>query len=735
MKQFYLFALLFFCSFPAFSATPLTGASQSGTSNSLKVDWGETDVNLSSPLVSLNRYQISYNEVGQSPILIDDISNSSRTYTITGLTYGKTYEVRVVEVIRITIPPSPFTPPFLETFTASAPLTVSLVSPNNPPVARCQNVTKRADGNCTATITASEVNNGSSDPENGALTYSLNMSGPFGIGTHTVTLTVTDSGGLSSTCNATITVTDGTPPEIQVKDAAVFLDVNGAAIITLNDVAVGFSDACGTVSNVSIDKTTFGCGDLGEQNVTLTVTDNAGNVARKTVKVTVKDNIVPVIFIPAQTYQLAANGTATLRDDTMRRSIVDNCGVTEVKASKITFDKNDIGTNEVLVTAKDASRNEAAQTIFVTIVDAAPPTVNVKDAIIYLNAAGGATLRIEDVNNGSTDNVGIGDLQLSKTEFDCTNIGDNVVSLYVWDVSGNFSVATPKVTVVDSISPTVNLKPTVLPLDASGRAILTVPMIEELLADNCIITEVRFSQAEFSKDDLGERKIQIFVTDGGGNQTVADVMLTVVDVTAPIVSAQDITLFADASGTADLLISEVTATIIEAVGLDSTYLSQSNFVCEGDTTIFKVLLTAIDKSRNVGVDTFTVTVCDTLSNRTLRGGEEVVEGRRNAVDFTSKSAKTISAESEWTEEPMGEFYTFGPNPTEGEVRVFFKSSLAILPSVSLTNLSGSTVHLWEKPQLINDQTLRLNLESCNAGIYLLSIRQGLQVKTVKIVKE
>lgn len=734
MKQIYLVALFLFFTIPVFSTTPLTGVSQVGTTNSIRLTWGETDVNLSSPDVSLNRYQISYGEIGQTPTIIDDISSTLREYTVTGLSFGKTYEVKIIEVIRVNIPPNPFTPPYIDNFNPSSPLSVTVVVGNLPPVARCQNITKSAGSDCSITITASEINNGSSDPENGMLTYSLNTSGPFGIGTHTVTLMVTDIGGLSSTCNATITITDGTPPEIQVKDATIFLDVNGAASITLNDVAVGFSDACGTVSNVSIDKTTFGCGDLGEQNVTLTVTDNAGNVARKTVKVTVKDNIVPVIFIPAQTYQLAANGTATLRDDTMRRSIVDNCGVTEVRASKITFDKNDIGTNEVLVTAKDASGNEAAQTIFVTIVDATPPTVNVKDAIIYLNAAGGATLRIEDVNNGSTDNVGIGDLQLSRTEFDCTNIGDNVVSLYVWDVSGNFSVATPKVTVVDSISPTVNVKPTVLPLDASGKAILSVPMIEELLADNCIITEVRFSQAEFSKDDLGERKIQIFVTDGGGNQTVADVMLTVVDITAPVVSAQDITLFADASRTADLLISEVTATIIEAVGLDSTYLSQSNFVCEGDTTIFKVLLTAIDKSRNVGVDTFTVTVCDTLSNRTLRSGE-VLEGRGNAVDFTSKSAKTISAESEWTEEPMGEFYTFGPNPTDGEVRVFFKSSLAILPSVSLTNLSGRTVHLSDKPQLINDQTLRLNLESCNAGIYLLSIRQGLQVKTVKIVKE
>ncbi|MFT7309223.1 MAG: hypothetical protein ACI964_001807 [Spirosomataceae bacterium] len=651
MKQFYLSLLLLCFSVQGFAVTPITSAVQSGTSSGIMVTWGETNVNLSSPDVSLNRYQLSYNEVGQSPVLIDNISNALRTYTITGLSCGKSYEVKVIEVIRVTLPSSPFTPPFLDIFTPSSPRTV--------------------------------------------------------------------------------TVTDSTPPVIHTKDATVFLDMNGQITISLPDVAVGFSDDCGTVSNVAIDRTSFGCGDLGEQYVVLTVTDNAGNVATKTAKVTVKDAIAPGIFLQNQTYQLVENGYATLREETIRNATADNCGVTEVSANKMTFDKNDIGTNEVLVTVKDASGNVATKTILVTIVDAMPPMARVKDAVIYLNNSGTATLKIADVNDGSADNVGVTELILSKTDFDCSDLGDNVVSLYVRDGSGNLSVATPKVTVVDNLPPTVNVKPMVLPLDASGKAVLTVPMIEELIADNCTITEVRFSKSEFSRTDMGEQEIKIYVTDAGGNQTVADVMLTVVDVTAPEVSVQNITLFANESCIAELTAGEVNAEIVEAVGLDSTYLSQTTFMCDGDTTKYMVTFTAVDKSMNIGVDTFTVTVCDTLSNQPLNAAANGKGklGTEVKLEFAQKSGAEIAL----TEEVNYEFYTFGPNPTGGELNVYFRNALPEVPALKLSTMSGREVILREPARLINDRTLRLNLRNLNAGTYLLSVRQGLQSKTVKVV--
>ena len=86
---------------------------------------------------------------------------------------------------------------------------------NSPPVARCKNITVSANSSCQASITAADINDGSSDPEDGTnVTLSLDSTGPFGLGQHTVMLSVTDSQGASSSCQATVTVNDTRNPTV-----------------------------------------------------------------------------------------------------------------------------------------------------------------------------------------------------------------------------------------------------------------------------------------------------------------------------------------------------------------------------------------------------------------------------------------------------------------------------------------------------------------------------------------
>lgn len=82
---------------------------------------------------------------------------------------------------------------------------------NRAPVAVCRNVTKTAGTNGTASVSAAEVNNGSFDPDGDPIALSLTPAGPFGIGSHSVTLTVTDSHGASSSCQAWVTVNSAKP--------------------------------------------------------------------------------------------------------------------------------------------------------------------------------------------------------------------------------------------------------------------------------------------------------------------------------------------------------------------------------------------------------------------------------------------------------------------------------------------------------------------------------------------
>src|SRR5690606_28506070 len=114
------------------------------------------------------------------------------------------------------------------------------------------------------------------------------------VGPNTVTLTVTDNNGNTSTCTTIVTVVDNVAPVANC--AAPFtiqLDANGDASITVADIENGSSDACG-IASTSIDITAFTCADVGPNTVTLTVTDVNGNISTCTTIVTVEDNVAPV---------------------------------------------------------------------------------------------------------------------------------------------------------------------------------------------------------------------------------------------------------------------------------------------------------------------------------------------------------------------------------------------------------------------------------------------------------
>ena len=113
-----------------------------------------------------------------------------------------------------------------------------LQPPNQPPVAVCKNIQVSAGTGCLASIAAADVDNGSFDPDAGdSITLTLNNSGPFGLGPHSVVLTATDSRGASSSCAATVTVVDTTGPTISglsVNPSAIWPPDKKMVLVTVN---------------------------------------------------------------------------------------------------------------------------------------------------------------------------------------------------------------------------------------------------------------------------------------------------------------------------------------------------------------------------------------------------------------------------------------------------------------------------------------------------------------------
>jgi Ca2+-binding RTX toxin-like protein len=84
---------------------------------------------------------------------------------------------------------------------------------NQPPVARCRDVAvDAAAASCRGTVTAADVDAGTTDPDNDPFTCVLVPTGTFAVGTTSVTLSCTDNRGANSTCSATVAVGPGDSP-------------------------------------------------------------------------------------------------------------------------------------------------------------------------------------------------------------------------------------------------------------------------------------------------------------------------------------------------------------------------------------------------------------------------------------------------------------------------------------------------------------------------------------------
>lgn len=161
------------------------------------------------------------------------------------------------------------------------------VEDTTAPVVVTRPFTLQLDATGNATLTAAQVDNGSSDNCSIAtMTVSPNTFTCANVGPNTVTLTVTDASGNSSSRTAVVTVRDQVGPTVVTQPVTVQLSSAGTASITAAQVNNSSTDACG-IASISVSPNTFTCANLGANTVTLTVTDVNGNTSTGTAVVTV----------------------------------------------------------------------------------------------------------------------------------------------------------------------------------------------------------------------------------------------------------------------------------------------------------------------------------------------------------------------------------------------------------------------------------------------------------------
>ena len=184
-----------------------------------------------------------------------------------------------------------------------------------------------------------------------------------------------------------------------------------------------------------------------------------------------------------------------------------------------------IGDYSLLVTDKNGCARELNSTV--VALDNTPPTLSLQPVVAVLDENGTAHVTVAQFDAGSSDNCSIAQFSLSKEHFNCTELGDHLVTITAVDASGNTSLATATVTVVDTQAP-------VLLCPADQTASLCNPAVSfglPEIIDNCPIDAGQIELVEGlpsgSDFPVGHTAQRFRYTDAAGNAGECSFAVTV----------------------------------------------------------------------------------------------------------------------------------------------------------------------------------------------------------------
>lgn len=429
---------------------------------------------------------------------------------------------------------------------------------------------------------------------------------------------------------------DETNPVALAKDITVYLDLNGQASITPQDVDNGSNDNCGTVL-LSLDDMTFDCADLGARNEATIVSDNTWK--QSTVELVTPSQYVSVVNqLPAlSTYTLSASnawpyGTVNFFKPAIpgAQSIYANGGTK--------FYRNEFQLTGRPQSLRIRARVDNIMEIFVNGV-----SIGMEDDFDVLNFSNSIYHDVYIDDNG-VQNGYLGGMQFdavtSQSILDLLHAGSNEivfaianangtdqggfmvrmdavadgvpVHLTATDANGNSSSATAFVVVKDNLAPVITTQPITVTLGANGTVSIIASDVAQA-TDNCQMQSLALSQYTFTATDAINSPVLVTVTatDTHNNISTAQVEVTVVD-PVPVASCKDITVALDANGQATITPDMVDNGSSSVVGIASLTLDKTSFDCSNAGPNL-VTLTVTSTLGSTATCTSTVTVVDNIA--------------------------------------------------------------------------------------------------------------------------
>jgi hypothetical protein len=657
------------------------------------------------------------------------------------------------------------------------------------PVAVAQGYTIELDENGEADLTSAEVaqfiGSGSSDncgldADSHALdqmTFSCED-----LGENSLTYSIADASGNSDDALVVITIVDELAPTAIAQDIVAELDEDGVAVISATDADNGSTDNC-SVASRELNITEFSCESLGEQEVTMTVTDGSGNESQAVFTVNVVDQVAPTIpELLTMNIYLDENGSAQFDSAPLLAEASDNCGLDAIVTpmnegeyldiNGFLFSCEEVGASSGPLFVRDNSGNLTEFILELNVVDTIKPSFDLNTIELQVDVEGIATLSEEMLTQYAADNCGVAEVAIQTAQFDCSQIGaTQFTEIIVFDIHGNAKQQTLEVQLIDNMAPEVQVEDVTIALGEDGLTSLSSDLLDMMVMDNCEPTEFTFSQSEFTCADLGSTALSITVTDASGNSGVAEFMVTVVDNIAPQIAGPQIIQVCQG---VPVSYDEIVATDNCSVELNVIDGPQAGDTPEAGE--FMVEFEAVDPSGNA---TSTLVMLAVSPNAVVDLGEDMeveygelvtlIAGENNGneylwsdgstehiyqfiaaeevsvtVEVTTPDGCSVSDEINISifkslgigEAAAGNSVRFYPNPTRGQMSIALSlTQVTTDVRINIMDISGKSVAQRLVPRSQDGDVISLDLSSFAEGIYLINLQSDSFNLTERVVKQ
>lgn len=271
---------------------------------------------------------------------------------------------------------------------------------------------------------------------------------------------------------------------------------------------------------------------LGNYRITFNAKDPSGNQSSIDRTITIVDTVRPTFDLGSQRITVNFNDRNTFDYTKNAVNVFDNYDSSRVRLEyTTTYDYVNPGTHPFTISAIDVSGNRTSKNFTVSIVDTTPPFVRVvTDTTINVNNIGSfnpQALILETRDNHRVASISQSPLSVLSNRIGVVNF-DTIVT----DASGNRTVATTRVNIVDTT------RPIVIILRPSSTYTNRIPSDLEIFAmvrasDNFDPSpRLTWSGSLLNSRNGTTNTIFITATDRSGNQTTVQVRITLINTSA-----------------------------------------------------------------------------------------------------------------------------------------------------------------------------------------------------------